>query len=220
MAKPADFFIGIIDFFAVALPGAILSAVVVAKAPGLVESVVGEVTGGVAVAVFAVSAYVLGQVAFAAGSMLLDGPYDRWVAAQRRRKADVYYEKTKSLAASDLASDEALRTVSLHRWAEARVRLDSHVAGAEIDRTEAESKFFRTLSVVLGIAAASGFLAGDGTILVAASALAVFAVRRAFELRRKSSDTVYRYYVALHPATGRNAARVPSTTDRPAAPRT
>ena len=83
MPKPSDFFVSVVDFFAVLLPGAVLTALLVAWAvrdregPDLVNAV--DTLGMSSFArwaALAVAAYVVGHVLVALGSLILDPTYD------------------------------------------------------------------------------------------------------------------------------------------------
>jgi hypothetical protein len=106
---------------------------------------------------------------------------------------DAYLERAHDTA----KSDGIPAGVSVYEWAEANLRLHSPAAAAEVDRTQAESKFFRTLTAVAIVAAAAGFLSGEGTQLVVSLLLLPVAVRRFFDLRLKATQLAYRYYVII-----------------------
>jgi hypothetical protein len=78
--KPGDIFVGIIDFFAILLPGALLSFVYAGLAKDYVfGKALPEIPldkGIVVATIFVVSAYVLGHFAFYLGSLLDDFFYD------------------------------------------------------------------------------------------------------------------------------------------------
>jgi hypothetical protein len=179
--KPADFFIGVIDFFAIILPGALLAylALVALRQnhPPLVD-LPRENTAPGWVA-FALSSYLLGHFASLIGAFFLDGLYDktyrtfkshtwRWGPIEQTpddksscyqrthlgiwsRLEDQLYRQASALKDAALGKSN----VTTYKWA--RMTLQLHAAGAlqEIDRLEADSKFFRSVTVVLLIVAAA-----------------------------------------------------------------
>src|SRR5262252_8778470 len=78
--KPADFFVGLVDFFAILLPAAML-AFVLYVGVRLAGATVPRLTtpeGWIAFAAFALVAYVLGHFLFVIGSLCIDPLYDLW----------------------------------------------------------------------------------------------------------------------------------------------
>lgn len=77
MPKPSEFFVGLLDFFAILLPGAILSAILAPRlGPFILAPLVPEPTSDPGRwVVFLVSSYFLGHLIFLAGSSV-DGLYN------------------------------------------------------------------------------------------------------------------------------------------------
>jgi hypothetical protein len=102
MPRPADFFIGLVDFFAILLPGALLSFLVLTIHVPLSQFDVPDMHGEAAFWVkFAVGSYLLGQLVFAV-SPYLDRVYDRFYAPYQRSKdsiRDVALLKARALSA-------------------------------------------------------------------------------------------------------------------------
>jgi len=152
--KPGDLFLGVVDFFSTLLPGVLL-ALLVLKA--VEQSCSSSHSGSILCQVFhevphesaqgwvafGVVSYILGRFVFLVGAFFLDDFYDHTYRRWYRKKADPLRDRVAhaySLGESILA------------WATAIVRLESPSASAEIDRLEADSKFFRSLGVVLLLA--------------------------------------------------------------------
>jgi hypothetical protein len=80
--KPADFFVGLVDFFAILLPGAILTFWLYKCLEHRGGSLLGFLPdlpeGWVTFAASAISAYVLGHLLFVIGSLCVDPVYDWW----------------------------------------------------------------------------------------------------------------------------------------------
>jgi len=102
--KPGDFFIGVLDFFAVLLPGSLatwlatryiphgaLAAALTFDLPGAESEPDALVVG----AVFLLVSYLLGHFVFMAGSRL-DGSYDRWRQRTHATERDTTFLAAKS----------------------------------------------------------------------------------------------------------------------------
>ena len=149
--KPSDFFVGVIDFFAVILPGAIIVAIGYPHIPtfllgehGIVRPIEGDAVQWI---VFAVSAYLAGHFLFLIGSVLDSTLYDPM------RLVSVPLDGDKAFRAAEAVRDEMLDGVDAgvnpFQWARAVLRLHAPAALVEIERFEADSKFFRSLCVAL-----------------------------------------------------------------------
>jgi hypothetical protein len=139
--KPADFFVGLVDFFAILLPGAILTfwVYVCVKHTGgnLAKALPTEgEKNWVTLAAFAVAAYVAGHLLYAIGSLCLDPLYDWW----KDNYPPAEWDKLKQKAAKE-QSDFKMMETYLRVW--------SAGATAELERLEADQKFFRGL--ILGL---------------------------------------------------------------------
>ena len=223
MTKPGDFLIGVLDFFAILLPGSLATWLVTQYFPP------GELARVLAFgssdpdrvtlwAAFLLSSYVLGHFVFMAGSRL-DASYDRW---RRRTKPssrdstfqaanDVRKRVTASLASSDF---------STLKWCKTYIQLNASQARTEIDRYEADSKFFRSL-VVVSIAIAAHFLFRQGNVGLGLACLALTAGAnwRYRDQRWKMTELSYGTAVILEATTeaaakkASRAAVSPGTTD-------
>jgi hypothetical protein len=159
-AKPADFFIGVADLFAIILPGALLSYLALEAATQNVEVadyIVGSMRhfregtaqGWVA---FALSSYLLGHFASLIGAFFLDPFYGKtFVPRKKKENGDrlFYCARRSRNKALGLGDDGP----TPYKWARMSIRLRNAGAMQEIDRLEADSKFFRSLTVVLVILA-------------------------------------------------------------------
>ena len=173
--KPTDFFVGVIDFFAILLPGAILAFVTHKALEFSTAQWLGErvraykpedyLPHGEAAkwALFLVISYVFGHFIFAIGSLLLDDLYDQtykaWWWKRKRVKelneiaAKVLEEHFDPLQArvnnqhQDDAGVTKLCIVNerVIQWSEVICRSRNSAASSEIDRAQADSKFFRAL---------------------------------------------------------------------------
>ena len=230
--KPADFFIGVVDFFAIILPGALLSylALVAPRQPDLrliKLPLEGTAQGWVA---FALSSYLLGHFASLIGAAFLDRLYEwtyrrlwtrswRWGRSQPSQGYEQTYLKRLWTRSEDQLyehagrqKDEALgeNNVTNYKWARMKLRLRDASAMEEIDRLEADSKFFRSITVVL----LSLIFAFAGAIKLPPGSrwelaiLVLLSFWRFSNLRWKAAEAAYLAAVALEP----NAEKAVVTT--------
>jgi len=228
VAKPSDFFVGVTDFFAVLLPGVavlyLLRPVVstITPRPWL------PVTRTEGWALFLVLGYIAGHVLHAIGSWLLDSLIcgkvylprwraSHWQVAQWIREADSSsLRDSLSLRKDIMASATLLGRVYLtnrvnpqgtnyYDWCLSDLRVNSPVAASEVDRLQADSKFFRSMVFMFLLTALVGLWeavlrvsAGVTVLAIGAAILALFAIWRFCELRWNATKRVYEYYLLLH----------------------
>lgn len=227
--EPQKFFIGLFDFFSVWLPGALLTYCLIVL-PGVVHP--SEMVASDWV-VFLVASYLVGHFVFLIGSLLDTPVYDRLRRATPRHQIDrlakgrrlswrpvrffagrVFAKFDGALAQAERLRDEELEAVgagpviNAFQWCKVRLSLDNPAALAEIERLEADSKFFRSFCVILGVlalwAGATMFIYGTGlrsglridwwaSFGLFASGLAVlgFALWRYAERRNRATTQAY-----------------------------
>jgi hypothetical protein len=97
---------------------------------------------------FVLLSYLIGHFVFLAGSSILDPIY---VSSYRKYKSKATGDLLRDRAAKlkDDALKEHREVENEYKWARGIVRLKNQSAAAEIDRLEANSKFFRSMVVVL-----------------------------------------------------------------------
>ena len=149
--KPSDLFVGVIDFFAVILPGAIVVAVAYplieryASGLDLFWRVRGDTT--VLWAAFIFGAYLAGHLLFLLGALLDDALYDPL------RELFVPVENDAAFKVADELRVETLQsvsnTVNTFQWARSILRVAAPAANAEVERYVADSKFFRSFCISL-----------------------------------------------------------------------
>jgi hypothetical protein len=153
--KAGDLYLGVVDLFAVILPGALFCGlawkVLDHKEKGweLLEGVSGPEFVPKWL-VFLIVAYIAGHFLFALGAWIMDPLYDRYYKYK--------FEKAKRLASIRRRADRLMWQVvgdpfysegdNRLTWAESLLRMSAASAKAELDRLEADSKFFRSLAVV------------------------------------------------------------------------
>lgn len=198
--KPSDIYLGVIDLFSILLPGAILTGTLLSSgimpliAPILppLESQAANWTA------YALAAYAVGHLVFLAASRLDDCGYDR----MRRRmwpdmKGDAYDEATQLRIA--MIGQDGSRTLPMNTfaWARALLMQQSPAAAHDVHRYEADSKFFRSLVVVLLLVCLLRVLALDFQLSLVTLALAAVSYFRYVERRSKSTLWAYRHIVVL-----------------------
>jgi hypothetical protein len=181
--KPGDFFLGVVDFLAILVPGAVLSFALTPYAEPifgvdhLFPSIPDTPARWIA---FLIIAYVIGHLIASVASSLLDPLYDRTYRNLHRlpKKEPRICFLAKIKAAWKLEDDNAsdpllavakelrdkqikglglrsgsasLAKKSTLMWAQSQVTLLSSTAAAEIERYQANSKFFRSMTVVLSV---------------------------------------------------------------------
>lgn len=190
MDKPGDFFVGIIDFFGILVPGAILlyldrdilTPYVVL--PGITDSTVRWL-------VFAVGSYVLGHFVLAA-SVALNGLHSVYLTEQK----DSFYNEVKDKIS--VPTKKKTRSDVFYR-AYAYVRLKSPSAVAESERQMAEYKMFRSLTVVFALDFVISLFANRTPARVAISFfLSLAAAWRFVYLLNWTRRITFEYYALLH----------------------
>jgi hypothetical protein len=154
--KPSDFFIGLLDFFAILIPGSALGWLCVlygrAGSPTLthqLDEILQQDTSDthlLSLAVFSVFAYLVGHFVFMI-SANLDKGFDRWRRTAKDPNDDRPY---KAACALMDATTGALRggSYSTLKWCMAYVRVHGPAAYVDIERYEALQKLFRSFVLV------------------------------------------------------------------------
>jgi len=191
--KPNDFFVGLVDFFAIVLPGALLAFLFKDVAEkqifcGVLPHIDTQAEGWVA---FILAAYLFGQFVSLIGAGFMDWLYDHTYLRYKRRTGDLRYDKAKELAGAYGGLTGVLK------WAGAYVRTHNADATLEIDRFQATSKFFRSLFVVLLVyavefARAPRWYAFDASVVLLALSFWRFANQR-----WKFTEFTYIFFIEL-----------------------
>ena len=201
MTKPSDFLLGILDFFAVLMPGVVVTWLAASYLPPDLRAYVdvtttqGDAGRASAWLVLLFSSYVLGHFVFMAGSVL-DRLYDRWRDWQHPKEKDHSYRVAKALYES-LMLDLSKGHFTTLKWSKAYVQIHCPVARLEIDRFDANSKFFRSFVVVSVLLFLHYALRGD-YLMVGAMVLALLSFWRYCDQRWKASELSYATAVMLH----------------------
>lgn len=201
--KPADFFIGVMEFFAILMPGAVLVYLLLAMAPGLGAAALDPFEPASEVvkwSAFGVSAYVSGHLLHHVGSVL-DHWYDKGYVRHKRRFGDErLLRDARALVRADLGGD--LEEISTFEWAGSWVRAHSDAAGAELERAGADAKFFRSLCIVAAIGTPVFLVQMKVVAAVGSFALSWFSYRRFCRRRWDTAQRTYEYFVMLRRERG------------------
>lgn len=172
---PQKFFVGLMDFFSILLPGALFTYVVMDRAgPMVLGARYHTLDNAEAWAAFLFSSYLLGHLIFLLGSWL-DEFYDwarrRTLNAQIERIArdepplhwfvrvlvwlvfrderDLAVDRAGRIKSQTLGALQAKDAINTFQWCKALLTIESPESLAVVQRFEADSKFFRCLTVVL-----------------------------------------------------------------------
>jgi 8-oxo-dGTP pyrophosphatase MutT (NUDIX family) len=211
--EPQKFFLGLIDFFSVLLPGAAL--LYLARPWSLAE---GEQVG-----VFVFASYVAGHAIFLAAAYLDSLLYDRvrrwtefgqtirlangqplsprWSRKLAQRlfpgSPDAALIEAIHLKARAMDNQESWDAINAFQWAKARLTKELPEGLLTVQRFEASSKFFRSFSLVLAVLAGLYFWRGDILLGMACIAGIGLALGRYIEQRYKSTQQAYWFLLTL-----------------------
>jgi 8-oxo-dGTP pyrophosphatase MutT (NUDIX family) len=241
--EPEKFFIGVIDFFSILMPGALVTYL---GKDWIASSVLGRpgfpLQGTEAWMIFLFLAYLLGHIAFLLGS-LLDQPYDRlrkctslgqigrlaegenfsyhgirklagWIFGKDADKAVVQAVRIRSRA---LAGMSAGSSVNAYQWCKARLSKEHPPGLVAVQRFEADSKFFRSFAIVLVVLAVISLFQHQRQhkLLLAAVYLGLLlpALWRYMDQRFKATQQAYWFVITLE---SMKAPAPPAVSDVPA----
>jgi hypothetical protein len=250
--KPGDLFVGIVDFFAVILPGMIL--VFIAQRLGLEKIIFGQdvLTPGILFLgdaekwiAFVIAAYLVGHFVLAIGSSL-DTLYDivrqrvvgkkawneiffrhdagrivgesrltmvlkSWLAIPLcviftpllgyalRKEKDENYRYALQIRNRALPDANA-QVINTFRWAKAVIQTRQPALIVEVQRLEGDSKFFRSLILVLGIILIVLVVEGRWLAVLGSLVLMVLSFWRYSNRRWTSTELAYDLLIALEHA--------------------
>lgn len=235
--EPQKFFIGLIDFFSILLPGALLTYVLRdTLGPQFLGDGYDALADAEAWAVFLFCSYLLGHFIFLIGAQTLDDRFydpirNATDAAQLKRLArggDVSPRWARYIAArwvkpaSDHALLQAIRlkehdldrlgassAMNAFQWCKARLTLEHPEALAAVQRFEADSKFFRSLVVVLCVLILLGLAAWRPVVVLASALLLALALWRYADQRLKATDLAYWYLITQESSRGGTSRHSP-----------
>jgi hypothetical protein len=206
--KPGDFLLGVLDFFAVLLPGSLIAWLATQYVPAdslrraLSPGLGGDPDSIVIATALLLSSYLFGHLVFMAGAKL-DILYDSWRRRTKRLDTDKAFLAARQLQ-TELTRNMVGGEFSTLKWAKTYVQVKAPGARVEIDRLEANSKFFRSL-VVVSTAFAAHFLLRDQApaMGVATIVIGILSYQRYVEERWKMTELSYATAVIAHAATAK-----------------
>lgn len=196
--KPSEFFVGVVDFFAILLPGAVATAIL---APHLGPLLFGPLllaptTEAGSWAMFLASAYFLGHLIFLIGSYI-DPLYN-----VLRERLNPYDNESAFRGASrirdTLVEAGEVKALNTFQWSRSVLIAICPAAAEDVHRLEADSKFFRSLLVVCVLGAVVFLASGRNIEALWALALVLPCFFRYYERRLKATTQAYIHLITLH----------------------
>jgi ADP-ribose pyrophosphatase YjhB (NUDIX family) len=220
--EPQKFFIGLIDFFSILLPGALITYLV--KDDPRLEFLGVHRNGAEGWVIFGFSAYLLGHFVFLLGAWLLDdyfydpirtattaGIVGRLAAGKElpwnltRRLAKWFVKKDTDLAIRHatrikehyLEPGNASSAVNAFQWCKANLAFEHPEALAGVNRFEADSKFFRSICIILAFFVPWTLIEHRFFVGFVSGALLLLALWRYVDQRVKATTQAYWYIITL-----------------------
>lgn len=189
--KPRDLYVGVGDIFSILLPGLILTgALVQFGAMDHLRKVIPPLESEAErAAAFILAAYAVGHFVFSVSSFI-DRSYDyvrRWF--WKDKPGDAYTTATQ--LRKEMLGGSGDMPMNTFKWAQALLVQKSPTAAALVHKLEADSKFFRSLVVVLIAIFALRIFASDHVTWIASLLLAIPAFWRYAERRYQSTQWAY-----------------------------
>ena len=205
--KSSSGFFGVIDMFAVLMPGFLLVGALNTLGPwSLIDAGLpkGEAAAWLA---FAVEAYVAGHFIFILASGLDGFLYHRILRPVLDTDKGLAYRLASELKeryfGGELGPVDRLRPMNTFAWAKTIMALRAPLALADVQRYEADSKFFRSLTALMPflfmiLLHGRRFSNADGmTMAVVMWVLFLLAGWRYAERRFKSTQWAYNYVISM-----------------------
>jgi hypothetical protein len=195
--KPSDFYVGVLSFFSILVPGAVATAVL---EPLLAKSVLGPVISAPPSpagnwVVFLITAYFVGHLIFLTGAYV-DQFYDRL----RKRRHPLTNQSAYTCATNircELLKEAETKAVNTFQWSLAILTAMFPPAAGHVHELEAESKFFRSLLVVFSLGGIVLLARGQWAAAIVALLLVYPCFERYYERRLKSTTQAYMYIITL-----------------------
>jgi mannose-6-phosphate isomerase-like protein (cupin superfamily) len=223
--KPQYFFIGVVDFFSVLLPGGLITYFLLGmfytNIFGPQKMFIAPTDAAVKWIIFLLVTYILGNIIFMLASFL-DFTYNNFLRKKLfQSQFDLSYKSAHSIHGSYLNVDAELiklvekQQLSLaqykkllgdpkreifntFKWAQHFLLFKSPEALADIKRIEADSKFFRSLVITFLIIAIMLLKSGDFIIPSIFIVLSILCYYRYGDLRFKATEKAYEMIITFH----------------------
>lgn len=229
---PQKFFIGLMDFFSILLPGALLTYLLMGEVgPMVLGDRYAKLTGAQAWTVFLFASYLFGHLIFLLGSWLdefyewarsrtlnfqistlarrgalLNWPARFLVWLVFKRERNIAVDRAGKIKHQALSPLQAKGAVNTFQWCKALLNVECRESLAVVQRFEADSKFFRCLAIVLLLVLVAWPLHHKWPAKSGAPivlALLVLAVWRYMEQRYKSTNQAYWSVITLTAKDGK-----------------
>lgn len=197
MAKPSEFYIGVIDLFAIMLPGAVAAVILEPSLSVYVfDRIISAPSGATANwAIFIAVSYFLGHIIFLIGSYL-DPIYNLIRERKNPYGNESAFQCAKSIRDSIISESERT-ALNPFQWSRSVLLSVSPSAAQDVHRLEADSKFFRSLIVVSLITSIAFFVNSQIVEGIVVAVLVVPCFARYYERRLKSTTQAYIHVVTL-----------------------
>lgn len=191
--SPNNFYIGIIDLFAIILPGCIVSLTVYYFYHLEVNNSLKSTGQSEFLSAFILlfSSYIFGHIISQLSAYL-----DKWV--YDRFKDKIYKNQTLLNLVKQIRteiygnSSEDLKLVSSYEWTEMKLHKELPQAVQEAERYVADSKFFRSLLLILFILTIPLLIIGKYLLALICFLISGFSLVRYFHKRQKATKTLYK----------------------------
>ncbi len=236
--EPQKFFIGLLDFFSILLPGAMLTYLLMADVgPLILGDRYSTLTGAQAWTAFLFASYLAGHLVFLLGSWL-DALYDwarrytldsqiKMLARRGRllpwparaliflvfhRERNLAVDRAVKIKEQALNGLQAKNAVNAFQWCKALLNVESPESLAVVQRFEADSKFFRSFAVVLLILLAAWPFQDEWPLIGIPVVVGLFllALWRYMEQRLKSTKQAYWSVITLTAKDGKTTVEKPA----------
>jgi len=221
--EPSYFYIGIIDLFAILLPGAIASLVFYHFYPEAIDNFLktGEGISFYSTLLFLFSAYLFGHIISQLSSYLDTYFYDILKNMDKKRaQNNIAYNKdieageitgnlkkisswflclsaVKTIRETNSTNHQNRDLINNFQWSEFTLLQTFPAAASKIERYTADSKFFRGLFVILLALVVVFGVQTNWNMALACLALALFSLLRYITKREKATQTAYKFIVFL-----------------------
>ncbi len=238
--EPQKFFIGLMEFFSILLPGALLTYLLKDEVgPVILGYKYASLSGAEGLAVFLVTSYLFGHLIFLLGTWL-DEFYDmdrRLTLNQQikllanrskllpwrsraaiwlvfKRESDLAVNRAGKIKEEMLKGLQAKNAINNFQWCKALLAKEYPDNLATVQRFEADSKFFRCFVIVLLILVVLWSCQHKWQLVGIGSALIPLAMWRYMEQRYKSTNQAYWSVITLMAKEGK---KLPEDKTAPAA---
>ncbi|MFZ0319939.1 MAG: hypothetical protein WAL56_12520 [Candidatus Sulfotelmatobacter sp.] len=199
LCTPGDYYIGIVDFFGILVPGAVAVCLLTLQNHALATRIETSLNlaGSQGIVAFTVVSYLAGYL-FHVTSLALDRLTARvqldWFEQSFGLRL---FRRAVELMNQCLEEGDG-GLIRPYAWALANIRNDFPAWAADIERLDAHSALFRSMCLVLGLTALLEFFHRDWVWGLGSTGAALIAFFIFKHLRWQRLQTVYEYYIALH----------------------